>query len=60
MVDHAGTLGALARGTVHAPLIYVGGKMMSTRLLLEPLNPAHAPLMYEGFADPALYRWVDV
>ena len=29
-------------------------------IVLEPLNPAHAPLMYEGFADPALYRWVDV
>jgi ribosomal-protein-alanine N-acetyltransferase len=42
-----------------APLIFVGGALTTPRLLLEPLTPAHAPLMFEGFADPVLYRWVN-
>jgi ribosomal-protein-alanine N-acetyltransferase len=43
-----------------APLIFVGGALTSERLLLEPLRPAHAELMFDGFADPGLYRWIDV
>ena len=42
-----------------APLLYVGGKLATPRLSLEPLTPAHADPMFEGFADPALYTWVN-
>ena len=42
-----------------APLLFVGGTLATPRLALEPLTPAHAPLMFEGFADPALYRWIN-
>ena len=45
---------------MHAPLIYVGGKLSTKRMLLEALTPAHAPLMIDGFADASLYRWIDV
>jgi len=44
---------------VRAPLLYVGGALATRRLSLEPLTPAHADGMYEGFADPALYLWVN-
>jgi ribosomal-protein-alanine N-acetyltransferase len=44
---------------VRAPLLYVGGTLATRRLSLEPLTPAHADAMYEGFADPALYLWVN-
>jgi len=43
-----------------APLIYVGGKLASARMVLEALTPAHAPLMIDGFADESLYRYIDV
>ncbi len=43
-----------------APLIYVGGTLATERLTLEPLTAAHAEAMFEGFADPELYRWIDV
>ncbi len=34
-------------------------KLLQTeRLTLEPLTVAHAPLLYEGFADPTLYTWI--
>lgn len=42
-----------------APLLYVGGTLNTRRLMLEPLTPGHADAMYEGFADPALYLWVN-
>ena len=42
-----------------APLLFVGGTLATPRLTLEPLTPAHAPLMFEGFADLELYRWVN-
>jgi RimJ/RimL family protein N-acetyltransferase len=42
-----------------APLLYVGGTLATARLSLEPLKPAHAESMFEGFADPALYAWVN-
>ena len=42
-----------------APLLYVGGTLATPRLSLEPLKPAHAEAMYEGFSDPALYTWVN-
>jgi len=45
---------------MHAPLIFVGGKLTTQRMLLEALTPSHAPLMFEGFADVSLYRWIDV
>ena len=45
---------------MHAPLIFVGGKLTTQRMLLEALTPSHAPLMIEGFADVSLYRWIDV
>jgi RimJ/RimL family protein N-acetyltransferase len=45
---------------VKAPLIYVGGTLGTERLALEPLTPAHADAMFEGFADRDLYRWIDV
>jgi RimJ/RimL family protein N-acetyltransferase len=48
-----------ARG-FDAPLIYVGGKLLTDRLELEPLSAAHAALMYDGFADRALYVWMHV
>jgi len=44
---------------MRAPLLYVGGTLSSRRLSLEPLTPGHADAMYEGFADPALYLWVN-
>jgi RimJ/RimL family protein N-acetyltransferase len=44
---------------VKAPLLFVGGTLVTPGLALEPLTPAHAPLMFEGFADPALYRWIN-
>jgi [ribosomal protein S5]-alanine N-acetyltransferase len=44
---------------MRAPLLYVGGKLATPRLSLEPLTPAHAELMIEDFADPALYTWVN-
>ena len=44
---------------MRAPLLYVGGILATRRLSLEPLTPAHADAMYEGFADPALYLWVN-
>jgi len=44
---------------VKAPLLFVGGTLVTSRLALEPLTPAHASLMFEGFADPALYRWIN-
>jgi RimJ/RimL family protein N-acetyltransferase len=59
MVDHARTVVAAAGDPVKAPLLYVGGTLATPRLSLEPLTPAHAPLMFEGFADPALYRWIN-
>ncbi len=42
-----------------APLIYVGGTLTSARLSLEPLKPAHAAMMSDGFADNDLYKWID-
>ena len=42
-----------------APLLYVRGALATPRLSLEPLTPAHAEPMFEGFADPALYRWIN-
>jgi len=45
---------------VKAPLLYIGGTLRTARLVLEPLEPAHAERMYEGFADPVLYTWLDV
>jgi [ribosomal protein S5]-alanine N-acetyltransferase len=33
-------------------------RISSPRLILEPLSVAHAPLLYSGFADPALYKWI--
>jgi ribosomal-protein-alanine N-acetyltransferase len=60
VVDHARALEPASGRTVHAPLIYVGGKLASGRMVLEALTPAHAPLMIEGFADPELYRFIDV
>jgi RimJ/RimL family protein N-acetyltransferase len=45
---------------VKAPLIYLGGALKTERLTLEPLTPDHAEAMFEGFADPRLYTWIDV
>ncbi len=42
-----------------APLLFVGGTLNTSRLSLEPLTPGHAPLMYAGFAEPDLYRWIN-
>ena len=42
-----------------APLLYVGGTLATKRLTLEPLTPAHAGPMFTGFADGALYLWVN-
>ena len=44
---------------MQAPLLYVGGTLTTPRLSMEPLTPAHADAMYDGFADAALYLWVD-
>jgi len=44
---------------MRAPLLYVGGTLVTQRLALEPLTPGHADAMFEGFADPALYLWVN-
>ena len=44
---------------MRAPLLYVGGTLVTPRLALEPLTPGHADAMFEGFADPALYLWVN-
>jgi [ribosomal protein S5]-alanine N-acetyltransferase len=33
-------------------------QLITTRLTLEPLKVAHAPLLHPGFADPSLYRWI--
>jgi RimJ/RimL family protein N-acetyltransferase len=43
-----------------APLLYVGATLSTGRLTLEPLTPAHADAMFEGFADADLYRWIEV
>lgn len=43
-----------------APLIYIGETLRTARLALEPLRPEHAEAMFEGFADPVLYTWLDV
>jgi RimJ/RimL family protein N-acetyltransferase len=43
-----------------APLLYIGGTLKTERLRLEPLTPDHAEAMFEGFADPRLYTWLDV
>lgn len=45
---------------MRAPLLYIGGTLCTERLLLEPLEARHAEKMYEGFADPALYTWLNV
>lgn len=44
---------------MRAPLLYVGGPLSTARLTLEPLTPAHAGPMFGGFADAALYLWVN-
>jgi RimJ/RimL family protein N-acetyltransferase len=44
---------------VKAPLIFAGGTLTTARLSLEPLAVAHATPMFEGFSDPALYRWIN-
>ena len=44
---------------MRAPLLYVSATLATPRLSLEPLTPAHAEAMYGGFADPALYTWVN-
>jgi RimJ/RimL family protein N-acetyltransferase len=44
---------------VKAPLLFVGGTIATPRLDLEALAIDHAARMYEGFADPRLYEWVD-
>jgi [ribosomal protein S5]-alanine N-acetyltransferase len=36
----------------------LNGPIVSARLLLEPLLGAHAPQLFEGLADPQLYRWI--
>jgi ribosomal-protein-alanine N-acetyltransferase len=43
-----------------APLIYAEAMLATPRLTLEPLTREHADRMFEGFADPELYRWIDV
>jgi [ribosomal protein S5]-alanine N-acetyltransferase len=45
---------------LRAPLLYIGGTLRTERLVLEPLEASHAERMYEGFADPVLYTWLDV
>jgi len=45
---------------VKAPLIHIGVMLATERLVLEPLTAAHAEPMFEGFADPVLYTWIDV
>jgi len=45
---------------VKAPLVYARQTLATARLTLEPLAPEHAAPMFEGFADPALYTWLDV
>jgi ribosomal-protein-alanine N-acetyltransferase len=32
--------------------------ILTPRLKLEPLRPAHAPAMWEVLRDPALYQWI--
>ena len=59
MVDHARALVRTRPGAVKAPLLFVGETLNTSRLSLEPLTPAHAPLMYAGFAEPDLYRWIN-
>jgi ribosomal-protein-alanine N-acetyltransferase len=59
MDDHPRAVVGIARRVMRAPLLYVGGKIATSRLSLEPLTPAHADLMYDGFADPSLYAWVN-
>jgi RimJ/RimL family protein N-acetyltransferase len=41
-----------------APLLFVSRALATSRLSLEPLTRTHAEAMFEGFADPALYRWI--
>ena len=41
-----------------APLLFASRVLATPRLALEPLTRAHAAPMFEGFADPALYRWI--
>ena len=45
---------------MRAPLVYSGQMLSTARLLLEPLAPEHAAPMFEGFADPGLYKWLGV
>jgi RimJ/RimL family protein N-acetyltransferase len=45
---------------VSAPLVYARQVLSTARLTLEPLAPGHAAPMFAGFADPALYAWLDV
>jgi RimJ/RimL family protein N-acetyltransferase len=45
---------------VKAPLLYIGGTLRTPRLVLEPLEARHADVLFEGFADPVLYTWLDV
>ena len=42
-----------------APLVYVPFAADTSRLTLEILTPAHAPLLIAGLADPDLYSWLD-
>jgi [ribosomal protein S5]-alanine N-acetyltransferase len=48
-VDRGGAVAAL----------YVPFAAATARLDLEILTPAHAPLLIDGLADPALYTWLD-
>jgi len=59
VVDHARAVVGAARRVMRAPLLYVGGTLVTQRLALEPLKPGHADAMFEGFADRALYLWVN-
>lgn len=45
---------------MNAPLVFAGATLATARLVLEPLHAGHAAPMFEGFADPALYTWLDV
>ena len=45
---------------MNAPLLYSAATLKTARLVLEPLEAGHAEPMFEGFADPALYTWIDV
>lgn len=45
---------------MNAPLVFAGATLRTERLVLEPLQATDAAPMFEGFADPALYTWLDV